>query len=54
MPKGEAYFSTNPSYVSYDTGSQQNRLAIQYPKTYITGVGLYSEDYELLGIIKRN
>lgn len=52
LPKGEANFSTNKSYTNYDTGSQSQRLAILEPKTYPTMVGLYNEDYELLGVIK--
>lgn len=52
LPKGEANFSTNPSYTSYDTGSQQQRLAITDPKTYPATIGLYNEDYELLGVAK--
>jgi hypothetical protein len=52
VPKAEANFSTNSSYVAYDTGSQENRLSITQPKTYITAVGLYDENFELAGIIK--
>lgn len=52
VPKGEGNFSTNSSYVNYNTGTFDYKLAITSPKTYITAVGLYDEDYELVGIIK--
>lgn len=52
IPKGEGNFSTNSSYTLYDTGSTQQRLAITRPKTYITTIGLYNADYELVGVVK--
>lgn len=52
VPKGEGNFSTNSSYVNYNTGTFDYKLAINTPKTYITAVGLYDENYDLVGIVK--
>lgn len=52
VPKGEANFSTNESYTNYDTGSGDFKLAINKPKTYPSAVGLYDENYDLVGVVK--
>lgn len=52
IPKGEGNFSTNPSYTNYDTGSGDLKLAMRTPKTYISAIGLYDENYDLVGVIK--
>lgn len=52
VPRGSLNFSQNPSYTSLVTGSNRNEISTSRPKTFITGVGLYDEDYKLLGVAK--
>jgi len=48
----EYNFSNNPSYVSGSNGELNQQTFIGDPKTYITTVGLYNNDNELLAIAK--
>ena len=52
VKNGEYNYSTNPSYTTGSAGEIQNSSFIDDPKTYITTVGLYSDDNELLAIAK--
>lgn len=49
---GEYNFSNNPSYVSGSVGKLRQQTFIGDPKTYITSVGLYNNNNELLAIAK--
>ena len=49
---GEYNFSNNPSYVTGSTGQLRQQTFVGDPKTYITTVGLYNNDNELLAIAK--
>lgn len=48
----EYNFSNNPSYVSGSNGKLKQQTFVGDPKTYITTVGLYNNDNELLAIAK--
>lgn len=48
----EYNFSNNPSYVTGSTGQLRQQTFVGDPKTYITTVGLYNNDNELLAIAK--
>jgi hypothetical protein len=48
----EYNFSNNPSYVTGSNGKLLQQTFIGDPKTYITTVGLYNNDNELLAIAK--
>jgi hypothetical protein len=48
----EYNFSNNPSYVTGSTGQLKQQTFVGDPKTYITTVGLYNNDNELLAIAK--
>jgi len=48
----EYNFSNNPTYVSGSEGRLAQNTFIGDPKTYITSVGLYNNDNELLAIAK--
>lgn len=48
----EYNFSNNPSYVSGSNGELNQQTFIGDPKTYITTVGLYNNDNELLAVAK--
>ena len=48
----EYNFSNNPTYVSGSEGKISQTTFIGDPKTYITSVGLYNNDNELLAIAK--
>lgn len=52
VPRGELNFSKNPSYTSLVTGSNTQEITTKQPKTLITGVALYDEDYKLVGVAK--
>jgi len=48
----EYNFSNNPSYVTGSNGQLKQATFVGDPKTYITQVGLYNNDNELLAIAK--
>ena len=48
----EYNFSNNPSYVTGSNGKLNQQTFVGDPKTYITQVGLYNNDNELLAIAK--
>ena len=48
----EYNFSNNPSYVTGSVGKLRQSTFVGDPKTYITSVGLYNNDNELLAIAK--
>jgi hypothetical protein len=45
-------YSTNPSFISGSTGDLINELLIDQPRTYITTVGMYNDNNELLAVAK--
>jgi len=49
---GEFNYSENPSFISGSTGTILYDSFIQNPQTYITTVGLYNDNNELLGVAK--
>ena len=49
---GEYNFSNNPSFVSGSNGDFRQTTFLGDPKVYITSVGLYNNDNELLAIAK--
>ena len=49
---GEYNYSNNPSYVTGSNGKLQQQTFIGDPKAYITSVGMYNNDNELLAIAK--
>lgn len=49
-PKSMLNFSNNPSYTKL-SGTKQE-ITTAYPKVFTTGIGLYDEDFELVGIAK--
>jgi len=54
-PAGQLNASNNPTYYHVpDSGSFKNQREIVLPEnvTYVTAVGLYNEDYELVGLAK--
>ena len=52
VKNAEYNFSNNPSYVTGSDGDLGQSTFIGDPKTYITTVGLYNNDNELLAIAK--
>lgn len=52
VEKGLGNFSLNPSYVSFVSSSNENEITTTNPKTFITGIGLYDENYDLVGVAK--
>ena len=48
----EYNFSNNPSYVTGSNGQMAQATFVGNPKTYITAVGLYNNDQELLAVAK--
>lgn len=52
VPRGSLNFSQNPSYTSFVSGTNRNETSTSSPKTFVTGVGLYDEDFQLLGVAK--
>ena len=56
-PAGQLNASTNPTYFQIPTGLEEDNknlkeIVLPEPKTYITTVGLFDEDFELVGIAK--
>jgi hypothetical protein len=49
---GEFNYSENPSFISGSSGTIVYDAFIQNPQTYITTVGLYNDNNELLGVAK--
>jgi hypothetical protein len=49
---GEFNYSENPSFISGSTGTILYDAFIQNPQTYITTVGMYNDNNELLGVAK--
>ena len=49
---GEYNFSNNPTYISGSEGRLNQSTFVGDPKTYITSVGLYNNDNEILAIAK--
>lgn len=50
--KSDGNFSLNPSFVSFVSSSNKNEITTRNPKTFITGIGLYDENYDLIGVAK--
>lgn len=51
-PRGESNFSNNESFTLFSSASNKNEITTKDNETYITTVGLYDEDYNLLGVAK--
>ena len=49
-PKSLINFSTNPSYTVLS--GTRNEITTSYPKVFVTGIGLYDENFELVGVAK--
>ena len=49
---GEYNFSNNPSFVTGSNGAFRQPTFANNPKTYITTVGLYNSNQELLAVAK--
>jgi hypothetical protein len=49
---GEYNFSNNPSFVTGSNGAFKQPTFVNNPKTYITTVGLFNSNQELLGVAK--
>jgi len=49
---GEFNYSVNPSFISGSTGTIIYDVFIQNPQPYITTIGLYNDNNELLGVAK--
>jgi hypothetical protein len=47
----EFNYSTNPSYI-LDTGELRHSILIDDPKTYVTTIGLYNDNNDLLAVAK--
>jgi hypothetical protein len=45
-------YSTNPTYQTGSNGQLRHQSFIQNPQTFITTVGLYNDDNELLAVAK--
>jgi hypothetical protein len=52
IKNGEYNFSNNPSYVTGSVGQLAQSTFINDPKSYITTVGLYNDNHELLAVAK--
>lgn len=52
IKNGEYNFSNNPSYVTGSVGQLAQSTFMNDPKTYITTVGLYNDNHELLAVAK--
>ena len=52
VPFDEYNHSQNPSYVSGDNAELVNSFFVTEPTTYITTVGLYNDNNELLAVAK--
>lgn len=51
-PKALLNFSSNPSFFVFNTSSNNHEITTKHPETFITSIGLYDENYELLGVAK--
>lgn len=51
-PRGQLNFSQNSSFTTFNSSSNKNEITTKENKTFITGVGLYDEDFNLLGVAK--
>jgi hypothetical protein len=49
---GEYNYSQNPTYYTGSNAELQNPSFVQDPKSYITTVGLYNDNNELLAVAK--
>lgn len=52
LKNGEYNFSNNPSFTTGSLGDLAQPTFIGDPKTYVTTIGLYNENYELLAVAK--
>ena len=52
IPNKEFNFSSNPSFATSSDGSFTQSTFFKNPKTFITQVGLYNDDGELLAVAK--
>jgi len=52
IPNKEFNFSSNPSFATASDGTMTQSTFFKNPKTFITQVGLYSDDGELLAVAK--
>jgi hypothetical protein len=52
IKNAEYNFSNNPSYVTGSVGELSQTTFVNDPKTYITTVGLYNDNQELLAVAK--
>ena len=50
--KGEANYSNNPTFTSGSQGTFTHPTFFKDPKVYITTVGLYNDNNELLAVAK--
>lgn len=51
-PRGMLNFSNNPTYTAFVSGSNRQEISTTNPKTFITSVGLYDEEYNLIAVAK--
>ena len=49
---GEFNYTENPSFISGSTGLVLYDTFIQNPQTYITSIGMYNDNNELLAVAK--
>ena len=52
IPHDEANYTNNPSYISGSNRELKYRCLSHEPMSYITSIGLYNDQYELLAIAK--
>lgn len=52
IPHDEANYTNNPSYISGTNSELKYRCMSNEPLSYITSIGLYNDEYELLAIAK--
>lgn len=52
VKNGEYNFSNNPSFTTGSVGDLAQPTFIGDPKTYVTTIGLYNDNYELLAVAK--
>ena len=52
VPNKEFNFSSNPSFATSSDGTFTQSTFFKNPKTFITQVGLYNDDSELLAVAK--
>lgn len=56
-PAGQLNASTNPSFYQFLTGTtatfrNEKEIVMDPPTTYVTAIGLYNDDYKLVGLAK--